>query len=146
MRDLLNAGCPEDTAASEVSFTAACGSTEHWAAHCFTASSATSAALLWGASLRGPTLCMLPLAQQSAATCVQISHNKSLDGVLDQLNSKNVTEAGPADLLDDAASDEDEGVLPATGAGEHAMQSSRSLRPLAKTKCTAHCWCSMTCV
>ena len=65
---------------------------------------------------------MLPITQQSAATPVQISHNKSLDGVLDQLNSKNVTEAGPADLLDDAASDEDEGVLPTTGAGEHALQ------------------------
>lgn len=55
---------------------------------------------------------------------MQISHNKSLDGVLDQLNSRNVTEAGPADLLDDAASDEDEGVLPTAGAGEHALHCS----------------------
>ena len=82
-----------------------------------------------GASLLGSTLCMLLFAQQSAATRVQISHNKSLDGVLDQLNSRHVTEAGPADLLDDAASDEDEGVLPATGAGEHAMQSSQQSTP-----------------
>lgn len=31
----------------------------------------------------------------------QLSHNQSLDGVLDQLNSKNVTDAGPVQLLDD---------------------------------------------
>lgn len=38
----------------------------------------------------------------------QISHNKSLDGVLDQLNSKNVTDAGPLDLIQDSASDDDD--------------------------------------
>ena len=39
----------------------------------------------------------------------QISANKSLDGVLDQLNSKRVTDAGPLDLLDDS-SDDDQGI------------------------------------
>ena len=47
---------------------------------------------------------------------VQISSNRSLDGVLDQLNSKDMTDAGPAQLLTDAASDEDE-LLPPTTAG-----------------------------
>ena len=47
---------------------------------------------------------------------VQISSNRSLDGVLDQLNSKDMTDAGPAQLLADAASDEDE-LLPPSTAG-----------------------------
>lgn len=40
----------------------------------------------------------------------QITHNLSLDGVLDFLNSKNMTEAGPLDLIDDDDSDIEEGV------------------------------------
>lgn len=40
----------------------------------------------------------------------QITHNLSLDGVLDFLNSKNMTEAGPIDLIDDDDSDTEEGV------------------------------------
>ena len=39
---------------------------------------------------------------------MQISHNRSLDGVLDLLNSKNMTEAGPLDLIDDPADDQDD--------------------------------------
>ena len=48
---------------------------------------------------------------------LQISHNRSLDGVLDLLNSKNMTEAGPVDLIDDEADDMD-GVLPPPPEGE----------------------------
>ena len=47
-------------------------------------------------------------------TAVQISHNRSLDGVLDLLNSKNMTEAGPVDLIDDPADDQDD-LLPPPG-------------------------------
>lgn len=44
----------------------------------------------------------------------QLSHNQSLDGVLDQLNSKNVTDAGPVQLVDDDDSaDESELLGPA---------------------------------
>ena len=57
---------------------------------------------------------------------VQISSNRSLDGVLDQLNSKDMTDAGPAQLLADAASDEDE-LLPPTTAGA-ALRSSFACR------------------
>ena len=39
----------------------------------------------------------------------QITHNRSLDGVLDFLNSKGMTDAGPLDLIDDVDSDTDEG-------------------------------------
>lgn len=40
----------------------------------------------------------------------QITHNLSLDGVLDVLNSKNMTESGPLNLIDDDNSDTEEGV------------------------------------
>lgn len=40
----------------------------------------------------------------------QISHNLSLDGVLDFLHSKKMTEAGPIDLIDDDNSDEEGGI------------------------------------
>lgn len=40
----------------------------------------------------------------------QISQNLSLDGVLDFLNSKKMTEAGPMDLIDDDNSDEEGGI------------------------------------
>ena len=48
---------------------------------------------------------------------LQISHNRSLDGVLDLLNSKNMTEAGPVDLIDDEAADVDD-VLPPPPEGQ----------------------------
>ena len=38
----------------------------------------------------------------------QISHNLSYDGVLDFLNSKKMTEAGPMDLIEDDNSDEED--------------------------------------
>lgn len=47
----------------------------------------------------------------------QISHNKSLDGILDQLNSGRVTDAGPLDLIDNPPSDDDDPLLPLTTAG-----------------------------
>ena len=40
----------------------------------------------------------------------QITHNLSLDGVLDFSNSKKMTEAGPLDLIDDDNSDAEEGI------------------------------------
>jgi periodic tryptophan protein 2 len=40
----------------------------------------------------------------------QVTHNLSLDGVLDILNSKNMTRDGPLDLIDDDNSDTEEGV------------------------------------
>ncbi len=47
----------------------------------------------------------------------QISANRSLDGVLDQLNSRTLTDAGPAALIDDPPSDDDAELLPASAAG-----------------------------
>jgi periodic tryptophan protein 2 len=49
----------------------------------------------------------------------QISANRSLDGVLDQLNSRTLTDAGPAALIDDPPSDDDAELLPASAAGAY---------------------------
>ncbi len=61
-------------------------------------------------------VCLYDVEDRVLLRRVQISSNRSLDGVLDQLNSKEMTDAGPAALLDDVASDEDE-LLPPTTAG-----------------------------
>ncbi|KAF3965269.1 hypothetical protein ACB098_05G061200 [Castanea mollissima] len=55
-------------------------------------------------------ICMYDVADQVLLRRFQITHNLSLDGVLDFLNSKNMTEAGPMDLIDDDNSDTEEGV------------------------------------
>lgn len=82
----------------------------------------------------------------------QITHNLSLDGVLDFLNSKTMTEAGPMDLIDDNDSDVEEGV---------DKQSQKKLaydlpgampnhgRPIIRTKClkiapTGRSWAAAT--
>lgn len=68
----------------------------------------------------------------------QITHNLSLDGVLDILNSKKMTEAGPLDLIDDINSDEEEGIDKQTrgklGLDLPGSTSNRG-RPVIRTKC-----------
>ncbi|KAL3138072.1 hypothetical protein ABBQ38_005303 [Trebouxia sp. C0009 RCD-2024] len=78
---------------------------------CFTslAFSADGAFLLAGGSTK--YVCMYDVEEKVMLRRFQISHNRSLDGVLDLLNSKNMTEAGPVDLIDDDADDVDD-VLP----------------------------------
>ena len=68
----------------------------------------------------------------------QITHNLSLDGVLDFLNSKNMTEAGPVDLIDDDNSDTEEGVDKQTrGKLDYDLPGSMPNRgrPVIRTKC-----------
>uniref|UniRef100_A0A0V0IW21 Putative periodic tryptophan protein 2-like n=1 Tax=Solanum chacoense TaxID=4108 RepID=A0A0V0IW21_SOLCH len=55
-------------------------------------------------------ICMYDVADQVLLRRFQITHNLSLDGVLDVLNSKNMTESGPLNLIDDDNSDTEEGV------------------------------------
>jgi periodic tryptophan protein 2 len=73
-------------------------------------------------------VCLYDVEEKILLRRVQISHNRSLDGVLDQLNSKHVTDAGPAQLLDDADTDEDE-LLPPTTAGTAAAAPHTPLLP-----------------
>ncbi|XP_060205652.1 periodic tryptophan protein 2 [Lycium barbarum] len=55
-------------------------------------------------------ICMYDVADQVLLRRFQITHNLSLDGVLDILNSKNMTESGPLNLIDDENSDTEEGI------------------------------------
>jgi periodic tryptophan protein 2 len=68
----------------------------------------------------------------------QITHNLSLDGVLDFLNSKKMTDAGPLDLIDDDDSDPEEGVDKQTR-GKLGYDLPGSMpnrgRPIIRTKC-----------
>jgi periodic tryptophan protein 2 len=82
----------------------------------------------------------------------QITHNLSLDGVLDFLNSKNMTEAGPIDLIDDPDSDIEEGIDVQTR-GKLGQDLPGSMpnrgRPVARTKClriapTGRSWAAAT--
>lgn len=41
-----------------------------------------------------------------------MTHNRSLDGVLDQLNSKHMTDAGPVQLIKHDDADSDDELLP----------------------------------
>ncbi|KAL1551424.1 U3 snoRNP protein [Salvia divinorum] len=80
------------------------------AGKCFTTLnySADGSYILAGGSSK--YICMYDVADQVLLRRFQITHNLSLDGVLDFLNSKNMTEAGPLDLIDDDDSDIEEGV------------------------------------
>ena len=59
---------------------------------------------------------MYDVAERLLLRRVQISHNRSLDGILDSLNTRNITDAGPVGLIDDAGSDDD-ALLPPSAAG-----------------------------
>ncbi|KAJ2781926.1 U3 snoRNP protein [Coemansia javaensis] len=66
----------------------------------------------------------------------QVSQNQSLDGVQDKLNSKHMTEAGPADLIDSDGIDSDtekhaDRSLPGVRSGD---KSSRLLKPEVRTR------------
>ncbi|KAH7277624.1 hypothetical protein KP509_39G059700 [Ceratopteris richardii] len=54
-------------------------------------------------------ICMYDLSERVLLRRFQITHNRSIDGVLDFLNSKHMTDAGPIDLIDDNDSDAEEG-------------------------------------
>ena len=86
----------------------------------------------------------------------QLSYNLSLSGVLDKLDSRNMTEAGPIDALDAGASDDedmgrfhhlDDNDLPGARRGDLAKR--RNRRPEIRCKCirfspTGHAWCCAT--
>jgi periodic tryptophan protein 2 len=70
----------------------------------------------------------------------QISHNRSLDGILDYLNSKDLSEAGPMDMIDHDSEDEEEDehdlaqdrTLPGVQSGYY---SNKKKRPVIRTRC-----------
>ena len=60
-------------------------------------------------------VCLYDVAERVMLRRFQISANRSLDGVLDQLNSRNLTDAGPLDLIQDAPSDDEDLLYPTEG-------------------------------
>ncbi|KAK7303555.1 hypothetical protein RJT34_14462 [Clitoria ternatea] len=87
---------------------------------------------------RSRYICMYDVADQVLLRRFQITLNLSLDGVLDYLNSKNMTDTGPLDLIDDDNSDIEEGVDKQTR-GKIGFDLPGSLpnrgRPIIQTKC-----------
>ncbi|XP_021859152.2 periodic tryptophan protein 2 [Spinacia oleracea] len=83
-------------------------------------------------------ICMYDVAEQVLLRRFQITHNLSLDGVLDVLNSKKMTEAGALDLIDDDNSDTEEGIDKQTR-GKLGLDLPGSMpnrgRPVIRTKC-----------
>ncbi|XP_062008257.1 periodic tryptophan protein 2 [Rosa rugosa] len=83
-------------------------------------------------------ICMYDVADQVLLRKFQITHNLSLDGVLDFLNSKNMTDAGPLDLIDNDDSDIEEGIDKQTR-GKLGYDLPGSMpnrgRPVVRTKC-----------
>ena len=61
-------------------------------------------------------VCLYDVAERVMLRRFQVSANRSLDGVLDQLNSRNVTDAGPLDLIQDEPSDDEDLLVPTAGA------------------------------
>lgn len=81
-------------------------------------------------------VCIYDVTTRSLLKKFQISHNLSLDGMQEMLNSRNMTEAGPRDLLDESGelSDLEDRIdrsLPGVTKGD---QSIRKTRPEARTK------------
>ncbi|KAG9449168.1 hypothetical protein H6P81_009133 [Aristolochia fimbriata] len=101
---------------------------------------------------RSKYICMYDIAEQVLLRRFQISHNKSLDGVLDLLNSKNMTDAGPLELIDDDQSDIEDGIDRQTR-GKLGYNLPGSMlnkgRPVVRTKClriapTGRSWAAAT--
>ncbi|XP_043721408.1 periodic tryptophan protein 2 [Telopea speciosissima] len=119
---------------------------------CFTTLcySADGSCILAGGSSK--YICMYDVVDQVLLRRFRITHNLSLDGVLDYLNSKKMTEAGPLDLIDDDNSDVEEGIDKQTR-GKLGYDLPGSMpnrgRPVIRTKClriapTGRFWAAAT--
>ncbi|KAK9810682.1 hypothetical protein WJX73_010596 [Symbiochloris irregularis] len=87
-------------------------------------------------------VCMYDVADRLLLRRIQISHNRSLDSILDVLNSRDITDAGPVGLIDDQDSDDDV-LLPVTAAGRAAAEhdlpgtGARRKRPVIRCRAVA---------
>ncbi|KAL3685326.1 hypothetical protein R1sor_003348 [Riccia sorocarpa] len=95
-------------------------------------------------------ICLYDVAEQVLLKRFQISYDNSLDGVRNMLNSRNMTDGGPRDLIDDENSD-DEGVEVLVGKGQGLPGTGRkNARTSVRTKClqispTGRSWAAATC-
>ena len=105
------------------------------ASKCFTSVcySADGSCLLAGGNTK--YVCIYELGQQVLLNRFCISENRSMDGTLSMLNSKDMTEAGPLALIDDDSDSDSEdrrdSYLPGVARGDH---SSRKAMPEVRTK------------
>ncbi|KAL2919776.1 U3 snoRNP protein [Polyrhizophydium stewartii] len=104
---------------------------KHFTSICFTAD---GSGIIAGGNSK--YVCIYDVASLALLKRFQISHNLSLDGMLEMLNSKNMTEAGPMDLIDQSAELSDledrlDRSLPGVQSGDKSL---RQTRPQARTK------------
>ncbi|GLI62923.1 nucleolar protein, component of the U3 processome [Volvox africanus] len=100
--------------------------------------SADGALLLAGGNSK--YVCVYDVAERLLLRRFQLSHNRSLDGVLDNLNSKNMTDAGPLQLIDKDDNDDGVELLPPTidvAASADVPGTSSGKRPLIRSRCIA---------
>ena len=64
---------------------------------------------------RSKYVCVYSTKERVLLRRFELTANRSLDGALDQLNTKNMTDAGPLHLINDAASDDEVGGLGSEG-------------------------------
>lgn len=79
-------------------------------------------------------ICMYDVGEQVLLRRFQITHNRSLDGVLDFLNSKGMTDAGPIDLINDDESDADEGQVRGYLGFDLPGATANAGKPMARTR------------
>jgi len=77
-------------------------SSRYFTSVCF---SADGACVLAGGNSK--FVCIYEVSHQILLKKFQVSHNRTLDGVLDKLNSKNLGDGGPVDGLDDSSDEYD---------------------------------------
>ncbi|KAI9208513.1 quinon protein alcohol dehydrogenase-like superfamily [Polychytrium aggregatum] len=82
-------------------------------------------------------VCIYDISSKILLKRFQISSNLSLDGMHEKLNSKNMTEAGPRDLIDTTAdlSDPEDRLAQTLPGAKRGDLSLRTVRPEARTKC-----------
>ncbi|BBM99000.1 periodic tryptophan protein 2 [Marchantia polymorpha subsp. ruderalis] len=94
-------------------------------------------------------ICLYDVSEQVLLRRFQISYDMSLDGVRDMLNSKNMTDAGPLDMIDDDDSDDERFDFMGKGQGLPGT-AKKNTRTSVRTKClqispTGRSWAAATC-
>ncbi|KXZ50608.1 hypothetical protein GPECTOR_15g291 [Gonium pectorale] len=110
--------------------------------------SADGALLLAGG--KSKYVCVYDVSERLLLRRFQLSHNRALDGVLDVLNSKKMTDAGPLQLIDHQEDDEAVELLPPTtdlaaSADVPGSGAAAAKRPPLRCRCvalspTGRCW------
>lgn len=88
---------------------------------------------------RSKNICIYDVVERVLLRRIQVSHNRSYDGVLDRLNSRFMTDAGPMSLLDYDSEDEDDDMVPLAAGAEGVLglpgTAQRGKKPIAQCRC-----------